>query len=267
MAGLRGSTRSVVSAPFCPAAIAARSKIGGGVSPPMVPDASFVVSELLWLCEPPLSCLMPTAPRFSLVLSASGIVLRSSGSASRNVRALPVIGTWPVLGRGGGGGPGGRTEGSDDDGLGRRTDGGDEVGLGGGGLKGRMEGGRDGGVVTGLLDGSSGSSVPSSRSSAILSSSVLRAADPGTGGGVVLAARRGASRTVRGSGAAGAGGEGPSTVHPDAKSAMRPFVSSPRRRPFRSSSGTPCDDSIAPRPSSQIRCGSTVVNDIDMTCQ
>src|SRR4029079_2402425 len=76
--------------------------------------------------------------------------------------------------------------------------------------------------------------------------------EPGGGGGTVFCFRRAASRaTWLGPDASrriasGAGGDSPSTVQPDANSAMRPFVSSPRRRGFRSSSGTPARRYHAP---------------------
>jgi len=73
-------------------------------------------------------------------------------------------------------------------------------------------------------------------------SATRRAADPGGGGGAVLALGRALSAIGLGSGVGAAADRaslaGGSTLQPDARSAMRPFVSSPRRRRFRSSSGT-----------------------------
>jgi hypothetical protein len=85
---------------------------------------------------------------------------------------------------------------------------------------------------------------------------LLRSADPGGGGGFVRGLVRGGGSGAAAAGAGGgvtalgfgvgvwtgAGGGGsppsPSSDQPDAKSAMRLFVSSPRRRRVLSSSGT-----------------------------
>ncbi|MCW5804707.1 MAG: hypothetical protein KIT31_20210 [Deltaproteobacteria bacterium] len=97
--------------------------------------------------------------------------------------------------------------------------------AGGGGGRGRADSSRLG---TGVDEAAA--------STTIASSSALRAADPGGGGGaVVVFARRGASGGAVGS---GFGVGGLSTDHPDARSAIRPFVASPRRRRVRSSSDT-----------------------------
>jgi hypothetical protein len=100
--------------------------------------------------------------------------------------------------------------------------------------------------------------------STILSSSALRSADPGGGGGTVRGLRRGGSAGALGSPTSMAGvaafgvadgdgagvaaradvpgsgspASGDSTVQPDARSAIRALVSSPSRRRVRSSSGT-----------------------------
>jgi hypothetical protein len=90
-----------------------------------------------------------------------------------------------------------------------------------------------GGALGGLVRGAVivGTGVFDSR---IASSRSLRAADPGGGGGTVFALRR----VAGGGSGSGAGSGSLSTFHPDARSAMRPFVASPRRRRVRSSSGT-----------------------------
>jgi hypothetical protein len=229
--------QSFATAPFWPAAIAARSNSGGGVSPPIVPEAELVVSE---------SLSSPTAPRFSVVLSTSATVAGTPSRAARGLLALglavalgfaaalevavalgfAVTGTWLVLGRarGTGGGPDGTFP------TGRFP------------VVAALRPCR--GLVSAASAASRSRSLPSV-SSAIFCSSALRSGDPGGGGGTVFWFRRGASRaTSLGRDASrligsGAGGDSPSTVQPDANSAMRPFVSSPRRRGFRSSSGTP----------------------------
>jgi hypothetical protein len=78
-------------------------------------------------------------------------------------------------------------------------------------------------------DRGAGSSLNSTRAA----SSALRSCEPGGGGGMVLALRHDAS-----AGGSGAADTSLSTVHPSASSAIRPFVASPSRRRFRSSSGT-----------------------------
>ncbi len=85
-----------------------------------------------------------------------------------------------------------------------------------------------------------------STASRIASSSVRRACDPGGGGGWVLLRVRGAglgsgvrSTGSGSSGASGSSGRSSPTSQPDARSAIRLRVASPRRRRVRSSSGTP----------------------------
>jgi len=67
------------------------------------------------------------------------------------------------------------------------------------------------------------------------SSSSRRAAEPGGGGGMVFCLRRGDGASFD----SGPGDAFLSSVQPSARSAIRPFVASPSRRRFRSSSGTP----------------------------
>jgi hypothetical protein len=85
-----------------------------------------------------------------------------------------------------------------------------------------------------------GAFAAGSLASRIAVSSWRRASDPGGGGGSVFCFLRGDGASGSGAGvacASGAGGSG-STVHPEARSAIRPFVASERRRRVRSSSGT-----------------------------
>lgn len=88
----------------------------------------------------------------------------------------------------------------------------------------------------------------------ILSSSALRSGEPGGGGGFVRCFARGGGGSAAGLGVASDAGAGfgvcagtagpggslasPSSDQPEARSAIRFFVSSPRRRRGRSSSGT-----------------------------
>ena len=97
-----------------------------------------------------------------------------------------------------------------------------------------------GGGAVGAFPRGSCATPDSSGSRSKIASSISRAwraTDPGGGGGIVFCLRRGALAGTPGSGA-DLTGSGPGVSHPAARSAMRPFVSSPSRRRFRSSSGT-----------------------------
>ncbi len=86
-----------------------------------------------------------------------------------------------------------------------------------------------------------GAAFAGSFASRIAVSSARRASDPGGGGGSVFCLLRGNGASGSGAGVAftSGAGESGSTVHPEARSAIRPFVASERRRRVRSSSGTP----------------------------
>jgi hypothetical protein len=78
--------------------------------------------------------------------------------------------------------------------------------------------------------------APVPAASMISDSIALRASEPGGGGGSVFC-------FLRGSGATTGAGSG-STVQPEARSAIRPFVASDKRRRVRSSSGTAPNDNM-----------------------
>jgi hypothetical protein len=112
-------------------------------------------------------------------------------------------------------------------------------GNGGGDVVPALRGGIGGGCVEGFLSALLAFARTSGSRDGALStispSSALRASDPGGGGGSVFCFRRGCGA---GSGSGAASLPSGSTVHPDARSAIRPFVSSETRRRVRSSSGT-----------------------------
>lgn len=132
------------------------------------------------------------------------------------------------------------------------------IGIGGGWVGLPARGGGGGGVDGAVFTGATGTGTAVSLASMIAVSRARLASEPGGGGGRVFCFLRGvgaslgeavevaggAAFKVTGGAAGvdfatgGAGSGSDSTVQPDARSAIRPFVASERRRRVRSSSGT-----------------------------